>query len=1253
MDGAVSHSFIELYNPSDSPVDLNGFSLQAANGPTAKNAVIDDSWNVLDLNGKTIGSKSSLLIVSELYVNASSAKYTIPDWDISWDIEISNRAFSVALVSGTAALSKTVTPGEWANVHSFVSGLNTPGDDAVNNTRGTPVRISKQVAARRVDFSDTGDNAVDFEGVRYSELSAEAIERLKPRFSGDGSWETVLPPAGVELAFSHEAGLYEKGFDLELSAGEGTIYYTTDGSDPTPETAVQYTGAIKVSNRTNEPNVLANIQNIDRDDYYAGAGQGNGTFEQQHPYKPPAENIFKGNVIKARVFDSGGNALTGIVTKSYIINPPSSFGDLPVISVAVNAPDFFDPETGIYVWTKDGHGQEVRNWNNRGAEWERACHLELFEPDGTVGISQYMGVRMHGGVSRNKAQKTMRFYASESRDPGSPSVDYDLFDGAALTMDGAPIETFQHFLLRNFGNDSAWSNMRDMLVHKFSQGLNFPVQDSRYAVVLLNGEFWGLYEIRERIDEYFVQSKYGLGDTNTAIMSNRGYGDDGEADFPADFSLYNEMFAWFENNPNLSSDKLYKQAQRFVDIDNLIDYFIVETYVHNHDWPENNVEMWRYRTGAYPAAGTPLSPEDGRWRYILKDTDFGFGLYEDNAHGENELARMLNGTEWGSLLFRRLCTNREFVTAFVNRYCDLMNTHMETGYVKGLAAGFAEQIEALVPMYLSRWYQSWPDYSWWVSHVNKINTFSDSRAESVRGHMLTQFAFVLNGASEVRVTLTANAGEGTLGINGLTLQPGETPGVSDPENWSGTYFTGTEQIIAAVPDRGYRFEGFVVNGETVTDNPLTLSITGDMTVEAVFAEAPVSPVIIHQVYGGGNPADGSVSHSFIELYNASGKTVELGGYSLQIANSAGTGEITGDWEVLPLTGKSIKPESYFLVVLTRSVSGGTPRYTIANWDMEWDTALSNRAYSVALVSGHTKLSETITPAEKPKVLDLVGAVNDPAAADRVHNCEGSGPVEGATKQKTVRRIGFQDTDDNAADFEVLDYRESGITAEELAEARPRWSGSVPQWENIFTDIAPTDWFYDAVAYANYYGYVDGSDNLYMPLDNLSRAEFVTLVWKLEQQPVQTGTNPFTDVPDGMWYTGAVIWAAGNGIVNGDGSGSYNPGKLLSRQEMITMLYNYLTFKKYGVPVNRKTEYEDSASVASWAAEAVEKLSGAGVLNRFTGETLNPAQNANRAELAQIFMDFLRLVAGAWLIPKVNATADSSSVKHENPRRNAY
>jgi len=227
-----------------------------------------------------------------------------------------------------------------------------------------------------------------------------------------------------------------------------------------------------------------------------------------------------------------------------------------------------------------------------------------------------------------------------------------------------------------------------------------------------------------------------------------------------------------------------------------------------------------------------------------------------------------------------------------------------------------------------------------------------------------------------------------------------------------------------------------------------LKPTEDTTVTAVFvprAQGNNPPLIINQTFGTLDNT-GSVSHGFIELYNPNGVPVNLNDYSVQYVHgrSNATGAGLGQWNVLPLTGRTIGAYGSFLI-RCKGFAGGDPRYSVEDYDMDWDMAISNRSYSVALVANQTGLSPRITPAEMWDVFDLVGATNDAltSGGDAVYNYEGT-PFNGMSKQRSIRRVNFADTDNNAADFTGIDYRvkngEQGITGEKLAEFRPRYSG---------------------------------------------------------------------------------------------------------------------------------------------------------------------------------------------------------------------
>jgi hypothetical protein len=196
---AVSRSFIELYNTSPQPYTLNGYSLQlAATVDSGSNSVPGNilDWAVLSLDGITMPGNSFFLVVGN-ETNINGTRYIIPDgnWDIVWPVPFSNRAFSAALVAGGAKLTPVITPGEMMNVVSFVTGRNSANiRDNVNNEPFGSFRISGSEAARRINFKETGNNAADFENVRYA---ADGITDLQlfgyhPRWSG---WTPPVPCA--------------------------------------------------------------------------------------------------------------------------------------------------------------------------------------------------------------------------------------------------------------------------------------------------------------------------------------------------------------------------------------------------------------------------------------------------------------------------------------------------------------------------------------------------------------------------------------------------------------------------------------------------------------------------------------------------------------------------------------------------------------------------------------------------------------------------------------------------------------------------------------------------------------------------------------------------------------------------------------------------------------------------------------------------------------------------------------------------
>ncbi|MEE0749159.1 S-layer homology domain-containing protein [Evtepia sp.] len=180
----------------------------------------------------------------------------------------------------------------------------------------------------------------------------------------------------------------------------------------------------------------------------------------------------------------------------------------------------------------------------------------------------------------------------------------------------------------------------------------------------------------------------------------------------------------------------------------------------------------------------------------------------------------------------------------------------------------------------------------------------------------------------------------------------------------------------------------------------------------------------------------------------------------------------------------------------------------------------------------------------------------------------------------------------------------------------------------FTDVMEGDWFYDAVVYAYETGLMDGvEDNLFAPNSQTTRAQLVTILYRLAGEPEPGGDSGFSDVAAGTWYTDAVVWAAENGIVNGTTDATFAPGEDITREQLVTVLYRYAESKGYDVSASADLSgYPDADQIQSYAAESVAWAVAEGLIQGFEDNTLRPAGNATRAQIATILMRFCEGVA---------------------------
>ncbi|MBS7331962.1 MAG: S-layer homology domain-containing protein, partial [Eubacteriales bacterium] len=186
--------------------------------------------------------------------------------------------------------------------------------------------------------------------------------------------------------------------------------------------------------------------------------------------------------------------------------------------------------------------------------------------------------------------------------------------------------------------------------------------------------------------------------------------------------------------------------------------------------------------------------------------------------------------------------------------------------------------------------------------------------------------------------------------------------------------------------------------------------------------------------------------------------------------------------------------------------------------------------------------------------------------------------------------------------------------------------TTPEWKNPFTDVKENDWYYDNVKYANKNGLMGGTTNTtFAPNEPLTRGMLVAILYRAEGEPAVNKSIPFSEVDTNAYYANAVIWAQQNGIVNGVTENAFAPDDNITREQIAAIMHRYAQYKGYDVSVGESTNilsYTDAESISEYAISAMQYAVGSGLMKGKTETSINPQDNATRAEIAAILQRFL-------------------------------
>lgn len=540
--------------------------------------------------------------------------------------------------------------------------------------------------------------------------------------------------------------------------------------------------------------------------------------------------IDKNKVIRARIFKPG--AIPGkIASRTYLFDKKPT---LPVISITTNYENLWDNETGIYVLGDSYENQNPYFGANFWEDWEKPASIEMIGADGERVFNLNCGIKIFGAWSRANPQKSLAvFFSNEYGDPVLKDI--------ALFKSKPEITSFKSFVLRNSGNDYSYTRFRDGFMTDLVKDMNTDIQAFEPVILYLNGEYWGELNLREKVNEDYLESNHGFDADKINML-------EGESNIIEGSNVEYLELLDFLNNNSLMNEANYNFVANEIDIDNFIDYQLSQIYFNNRDWPGNNIKFWSPQT------------EDGKWRWILYDTDFGFGIYGDTDYMLNtvQFALETNGPDWpnppwSTFVLRRLVQNTVFKRKFINRFADMLNTT----FVSENVIAKIDSIAAIIQPEIQRNYVKWntPGPQWWETSVQNMRNFAQYRPQYVRNHINQQF--VNAGIFDLNLSVVP-AVAGNIKLNSIEV---------GGDLWQGKYFQNVPVSLTANPRNGYVFNHWEVNGVTVLEESIELNLTKKTTVKAVYDEVPNdgNSIVINEINY--KSADENDAGDWVEIYN--------------------------------------------------------------------------------------------------------------------------------------------------------------------------------------------------------------------------------------------------------------------------------------------------------------------------------------------------------------------------------------------------
>ena len=741
----------------------------------------DDNSSAFDSIAPEVGDDSSSSVLQENSDNQNEFPLTEESSSSAKSEDVSSSQ-SNSQESPAPSDSSEVTPESSNSNDSLSSAAEEPASSS-SPTQVSPILSSSSIA------SDVSSSATTV-AVSSSSGLTEYDDNHKPK-------DSVLPAAGFYSSLTIEPLTPQKG---------GVIRCTFDGSFPTQES------------------------------------------------EPITEtmSITENTVIRCSEFVDG--VAMDTTTQTYFINESVS---MPVVALTVNHHDMFDSTDGLYATgnlTNSGIGTGIGNWGNMGGDrnvtddnnpkctepckaanfWsdkELPVHVEYFENGSSTKSKNWeidAGISIIGNWSRYKPKKSVAI-KMDNDEYGDKVLKYSFFKTRPET------KKFKSFNLRNNGNRFWTDYIGDAMMTSLMEGTDVDYQRSRQVVVFYNGEYFGIHDLRERLNRSFVETNYGIDSKSINMIKISGTSFEASGTNGASTTDFQQLYSEISStNYAGENNEKYEQVKSKLNVNSFAQYMFAEMYFHNGDWPTNNVRAWG--GNGYP------------FKFVAFDTDHGFGFTPGisgfDEEGENMFDWVLGakknstgnggmggfgggfGGGWGmssgasagpGTMLSKLLENTDFKRLFINNACILLNSYLTYEKVQSTV----QSMMATIPSSErsrdeKRWPRNQSNFTW-DPNGDKLVAYAKNRSEKIKQEMVERFDL----EDEVSVTIAAS-GNGKILVDGMSLPS---------KNYQCKFFSNNELQLTAVAESGAVFTGW---SDGNTDNPRMVQPSAGQSFTAVF-----------------------------------------------------------------------------------------------------------------------------------------------------------------------------------------------------------------------------------------------------------------------------------------------------------------------------------------------------------------------------------------------------------------------------------